>query len=57
MAARLHAGYDVRDGARRAHDRQAERVFAAGKSVEVTRVRITDAGRRTLAAESLPELG
>jgi hypothetical protein len=26
-----------------------ERVFAAGKPVEVTRVRITDAGRRVLA--------
>jgi hypothetical protein len=27
----------------------AERVFAGGKPVEVTRVRITDAGRRALA--------
>jgi hypothetical protein len=26
-----------------------ERTFAAGKSVEVTRLRITDAGRRALA--------
>jgi hypothetical protein len=26
-----------------------ERVFAAGKPVEITRVRITDAGRRALA--------
>jgi hypothetical protein len=28
---------------------KAERVFAAGKPVEITRVRITDAGRRALA--------
>ena len=28
----------------------AERVYAGGKPVEVTRVRITDAGRRALAA-------
>jgi hypothetical protein len=28
---------------------QPERTFAAGKSVESTRVKITDAGRRTLA--------
>jgi hypothetical protein len=28
---------------------QAERTFAAGKPVDVARVRITDAGRRTLA--------
>jgi hypothetical protein len=27
----------------------ADRVYAAGKPVEVTRVRITDAGRRALA--------
>jgi hypothetical protein len=28
---------------------QAERVMASGRAIEVTRVRITDAGRRALA--------
>jgi acyl-coenzyme A thioesterase PaaI-like protein len=32
---------------------QAERVVAGGKTVEVARVRITDAGRRVLAESTL----
>jgi hypothetical protein len=36
----------IRDGLANA---QAERVTASGRAIEVTRVRITDAGRRALA--------
>jgi hypothetical protein len=48
----LAHGFDVDLMARLVRERLAtatpERVFAGGKPVEVTRVRITDAGRRAL---------
>ena len=47
-------GFDFNLMARLVRERLAtatpERTFATGKPVEVTRLRITDAGRRTLAA-------
>jgi hypothetical protein len=48
-------GFDFDLMARLVRERLAtatpERVYAGGKSVEVTRVRITDAGRRALAGK------